>query len=462
MGMNVGDIVRVIGTSQTNRAGVGVNAEMKLAANRMYYGKIWAVQWNGKPKIHTVMLNRGISYVWHEEDLLLQPLLTWDQALDLQGHIEAFFGVRDNLRVEEIKIVDRVTQMQELMVFNAKPFEEIDYSKPPDYPKHNLNYIYPVIRVEDKLFKDKTREITDCCKYFGTNHSCQDIDVIIPQDWINFMGYSEEIVVKWIEFIKNIGLPSAPIYVGKGTRPDHRPFKLGSINHSFIQTNSYYYVNIPATEYPTLNYLMFLLVRYLYLHQYNNIPGLCLQLKNNTYLSNWTILMLVHSARYYDSTYGLTEMRILRDAFTIPILYSSENDPTNYFKKLITTTSVNNSFKYGEIKTSVGKALEDILANKRWADIEGWIASLPSQLKEIEPIVYEPPPTKRVRRDRGALPREDGGGFRIAEAPDPLHGWLNAHPIPGQGIGAEAPDHPEDEPYEEEEEFIDDDGEEIE
>lgn len=365
----------------------------------------------------------GGTRYWHEEDFVrLNPDLTLDEIMEFQyeaeEHLDEMLESVANVPVQvgilsdyerAIKALEKVAGgpkkpkidyekvTEGLCKVSAVPLIERDYSKPHYDPKdenrrekmQTLSILVDTGNIIEGKFRRFNRDtVQDCCHLFNKWKTSHDLVIYIPVDWCNYMGYTDGVVKLWMDFIRELRFPFGDIvYAGAKTSQQHQNVRMSSGQPFFIKTNLYHNIVIKASEVDKLNYLAFLLIRYLYHSHYNNIPGLCLQIKGQTTLSNWEILMLVHCLHQYEQDYGLFRVNITEQYVKIPFIGDKENSEKGYFKQLSLKDSVNKSFYYVSITPAYYQQLIQIITKKEYIKLKGWREGIKDNI--VQPPNYD-------------------------------------------------------------------------
>lgn len=405
--MEIGDIVQFIHPAQNTRTFCGLTPEMEIIAENGFFGKVEQVVDN---KITVKCLSElgGLSFAsyWFKDDLMLFSL-GLEQAQNMQRCLDDDYIEGKGPSVKITEEVPRIRMNHEeylayitpLISLPAERFEDIDYYSRPKKPKMIISHFFVQEGnlIEGKFRKHSRREVVEeCCQLFTTNRACNDLIVEIPVDWCTYMGYSEGVVREWVGFINELNFPVTLDYKGTNASREHEEVKMREGGY-LIHNNAYHTILIPCTEYNALNYIALILVRYLFHTAYNNIPGICLQIKKQTNLSNWKILMLAHCLNRYDSYYGLV-LAIQHNKFSIKIPDISErsNLEAAYLKRLNKTGSPNKAFKYTLVNRPYYEQLIEIIKQKQYSKLESWVGGINQNSEQIKETVIPSYPKRKL------------------------------------------------------------------
>lgn len=418
--------VQFKGTTETTQRSAGLDEPMVKNASAGFYGELIGPNINGIGSdlfyIRCLSLRRGYAgtYTWHEEDFVrLNTDLTRDEVMEYQSEMEeelderllnpqpASEGITDESSevfyqnaIEALKNyskesskkpkIDYEKITEELCKISSVPLTQQDYSKPHYDPTDENRrekmqttgiHLDTGNIIEGKFRRFKTHFVNECCHLFNKYKTSHDIALYIPVDWCNYMGYNEEVIELWLDFIRELRFPFADFaYNWAKPSSHHSTIRMTSGQPYFIKTNLYHNIVIKASEVDKLNYLVFLLIRYLYHSHYNNIPGLCLQIKGQTTLSNWEILMLTHCLYPYEQDYGLFKVNVGDKSVKIPFIGDKENNEKGYFKQLSLKDSINKSFYYVQINPPYYQQLIQIITKKEYIKLKGWIEGIKDNL----------------------------------------------------------------------------------
>jgi hypothetical protein len=159
---------------------------------------------------------------------------------------------------------------------------------------------------KNDIFKDKINGIarnwncTICCS--GTK-AAHDLFIQIPKMSLDFCGYTKTDLIKWLEFLKNSEIDFDYEYIGFG---DSLYLNMSTeVVEKLIDNSRYCYTSNKNWHYIWLKgsntnaqetYFRFILLRYLYNHQYYNIPAAAIQIKRalGDKVSNFQAILLGH------------------------------------------------------------------------------------------------------------------------------------------------------------------------
>lgn len=156
-----------------------------------------------------------------------------------------------------------------------------------------------------------------CCSF--TRNSSYDLKVFIQKPWLEIYGYNEADLLRWLKFLKEMGVGFDYIYTGKSPLIKQLGGHERNIKYSLYNgllttgTEGCYTVILPKQKVAKRNYLCFILLRYMYNDLYWSIPGLAMQIKNSLgkKVTNWEALLMAHLHYSYEDYYCLVRNKPL-------------------------------------------------------------------------------------------------------------------------------------------------------
>lgn len=357
-----GTIVKIVGWGKTQLL-FGICEPQKIEAEYSCYGTIEGSVPGG---YEIRSLRTGESYVWVNVDVA-RAFISSELSKIKQREI--------NLRIAE-KTKKEKTKLEP----NQTYFYAIDFSKP--IPSGCRDYVYGYIGnfVEDRFFKEENVIIRDACDLFSPYKSSRDILILLPESILSFLGYTSQSIINWVSFIKKLGFD---LEFSGSVKEDDTLFQ-----ETEVQVDNCYIIKIPASECPKRQYIPYLLIRYLMFEKLNNIPGLVLQLKNATNLTYWQSLLIAHAYANTDDYYGLKKITIINNSVIIPDPFSKiekfiyEIERSGLVSKNIPTITITVHY-YNELLS--------IIQQRRFGDIEAWMAGLRNNISEEKINIDETP-----------------------------------------------------------------------
>jgi hypothetical protein len=188
-----------------------------------------------------------------------------------------------------------------------------------------------------------------CCSLTKTTDH---ILVHIPKDWLNYYGYNVIDLRMWLKFLSTLDSGFKAYYLGESTMSeafgeqviqDQFP-KFDSRNHYMTKDMPCYLVMLESTGNIMLNYMHFIMIRYMYNIQYWNIPTIALQLKKalGSNITPWESIIIAHMNDQYHGYYAL--MSNNGESIAIPSSRNSLQEVTRKLKQA--GSGMNSSFVY--------------------------------------------------------------------------------------------------------------------
>jgi hypothetical protein len=209
-----------------------------------------------------------------------------------------------------------------------------------------------------------------CCALTKTHSN---IEVFIPKGWINYYGYNLVDLKMWIKFISELGTGFSGHILEEMTLSEAFPGgqivnqlpRMASNNLYILKEMPVYRVLIETQGSNKgdnmVNYLHFILVRYMYNLQYWNIPTVAMQIKRGCgdSITNWEALLVAHMNFDYYDYYALVSNQGGRVA-----LPSKENLSDVVIDKLRNSSNMVSSFVYTVTKDL--KEVREAIKNKNY------------------------------------------------------------------------------------------------
>lgn len=195
-----------------------------------------------------------------------------------------------------------------------------------DKQKLNTNHNYAVlgkllkIDSETTVFEGRYKNFRpQCCAF---TKATEDVDVYIPEIWLNYYGYTAYDLVEWCKFLKKCefgfdfefhGLGQLhTLFEGdannqQGFVEDYQIDNLASVIYPKGMDGFYRVILKGDASYKMHTYMRFICLRYIYNHAYWTIPGHAMQIKKalGATVTHWQALLLAHLHRPFFGYYNL-------------------------------------------------------------------------------------------------------------------------------------------------------------
>jgi hypothetical protein len=177
----------------------------------------------------------------------------------------------------------------------------------------------------DKSDIDSHYVEVDSVGIFNKHKSCGDFlkrlesyDFYIPEYYLNFYGYTQNDLKKWLIFLSNCDLNFKGQYICKTTLEGKvnktQSYRFSNNKNTRGQVSSgtdsiVHKIHVPASEYSWYQYLQLILLRYIHHHSYWFIPMLSMQIKDTLgdKVTYFQALMMAHLYKYDYSYNGLLD-----------------------------------------------------------------------------------------------------------------------------------------------------------
>lgn len=237
----------------------------------------------------------------------------------------------------------------------------------------NSNYNYVTLGSWDannnRMMSPSKNPGAVCCALTKTTSS---IMVHVPKEWANYYGYNLVDIKNWLAFLTHCDIGFKGSYVDKIKLKDEYGATGVPISMPALPNNNFYMrpdmeayrIVIPTTGHKMVNYMHFILIRYLYNMQYYTIPFIAMQIKRGMgeKITFWEALLVAHMNHSYNGYYCLTANQV--DAqLAIP---NSNNSPKTVISSLRGNNNMNTSFYYDRR----GYKVKDLIRSKNYDAIE--------------------------------------------------------------------------------------------
>ena len=300
---------------------------------------------------------QGFICTYHHSDL---------EALDISSQEAYEFCLEQTGHINKKAKAERELKMKELNDKSNKP-EPFDingqFSKPNKETGFANSFVQKGIFLEDGSFLPYYDVRTEAmCFPMKQDSDNEDIILYIPKQWLDILGYDETFVKTWVSHIirltgsdiKDLGLTTITKFV-----------ETKNIN-GFLTRNSFYSFQLNPSNHYMVNYLIFNLLRYLYHYQYNNLPGLTIQLMDYYKTDDFfKCLMLAHYSNVYPIDFGIGAW-FDGKSISMP---SIEQDAVLYLKNLKETKTITHSLDRVEIDVKDYEKIKTIFSEKRYNDL---------------------------------------------------------------------------------------------
>lgn len=185
-----------------------------------------------------------------------------------------------------------------------------------NYLNTNINFVN-FLDSKNEILKNKWRYRATCCSFTKTLYK---IRTYIPKLWLNYFGYKKEDLINYLKFLEKCDIN---FKLEKIEEIDIKKFKSdfnisgdisehlnSSANNVFIGKEGFYTIEFETNKNSIwINYLYFILVRYIYCSLYWNIPGNAMKFKYHMpELTEWECLLLANSKENYNGYYSLNTL----------------------------------------------------------------------------------------------------------------------------------------------------------
>lgn len=238
--------------------------------------------------------------------------------------------------------------------------KEYDVTKR-NYFDTNMNFI----KLFNEINEDGTPKGTGsnfanarCCSLTKTKSH---ILVHVPKDWLNYYGYNVIDLRMWIKFLGSLHDDFKAYYLGESTMEDafgsavsDKYPKFGNNNFYITKDMPCYLIMIKSTGHTMLNYMHFIMIRFMYNFQYWNIPTIALQLKKNlgSNITAWEAIMIALLNYRYEPYYSLAANGNPGE-YTSVALPTPSNRLSEVIRKLkMESSGMNSSFVYNITNTT--------------------------------------------------------------------------------------------------------------
>lgn len=279
---------------------------------------------------------------------------------------------RANLRWKQF-----ISKKNKLAINSWKEKEDSLLYKPPTHFT-NINTL---------LFEGNMR-VVSCCSL--TKNTLQDLIVYIPKLYLNHFGYTLADLKKWIIFLRKCfgfkyqykGLfhfEDIKDYTSSyGLSMEEENFLINHYDYPYtmvIPKKNYYSIEIKANDKRMFTYFAFIGLRYIYNHQYYNIPRLAMKIKDNmseevTYLE---ALLMAHLSYTHDPYYAYINNQC------IPDMSITKEEIFANLSANILYVSVNNCFRYTNTMRSnkeSNKAISSFFENEDYKGLLNYLKSI--------------------------------------------------------------------------------------
>lgn len=197
---------------------------------------------------------------------------------------------------------------------------------------------------------------SDVCKIIKTDTNDEFI-VYLPVQWVNYAGYDEEFVKRYISFINEM-MSSNITYEGKSEFKNFEKYtniRFGK----FIDSNEFYKIFIGSSENYIYNYFIFMMLRGLYHHDYNNVPGLTLKIKDKMRdkISHLRAFVLAHYSLEDCGEHGLDVKKMSQSSYRVVSVNADIKSLSNFDKK----ESISYSLGLADCSTSERSMVNSLL-----------------------------------------------------------------------------------------------------
>lgn len=209
-----------------------------------------------------------------------------------------------------------------------------------------------------------------CCAFSQTTMG---IVMYIPKTWLNYFGYNLFDLKRWINFLKECKIDFDAKILGVANL--HKKFSQSPSKTRLVNKAANFYLKpdeeayevlLKPNDYPYMEYLYFICMRYIYSNIYWNIPFIAMKLKRNMpNISHWDCLLLAHNMEMYNAGYSLANVG------SGVVLLPKENSAKIIKQKLESrSSSMNGAFK---LTSSNVKELRDLIVGEKYQELEEFL-----------------------------------------------------------------------------------------
>jgi len=292
--------------------------------------------------INVSFLNGNQSYCLKFNELELVELTDEQQKINEEGLLKIYPHYKS--------LINKLDTPIKGCFLDIDPFKKTDL---------NIYLQTRFVHVKQCKIDFQTKKITnggyirykqDCCDFIKSNF---DFCYYFPEVYLNFYGYTQYDLHKWLRFIKDLDIGFEYIFEGPTTLPSSfdalmkSNFLMGK-NYNIIgsainfgKKAKFFEIYVTNGGHSWMAYMYLLLIRYMHQETNWHIPALAMQIKHELKekITNWEALLLAH----YSPCYLPTNSLINSNNSTLVDIFASK---TEIITKIKQNKKMMRSFDY--------------------------------------------------------------------------------------------------------------------